>query len=287
MKFAPFSPLPMGNTKLDKNPELRRKYPSISALLKDYAPQMYLCREHDIAEVASSDYFIDEENMYFLGIADNKAYIAWDITRHDIAAEWKNPREFACEKTMNEMGIIAMAYGLAHWHRHHHFCANCGSASHSFLLGEARECSNSLCETITYPRIDPSMITLLTHQFEDGEKALLIQMHRRPEIYTTISGFMSVGETIEETVIREIKEETGIIASDLQYIANQPWPFPQSLMLGYRATAITTDITIEKEELINARWFSKEEVRALGRSDNLPPPEAISRHLIEQWLHED
>lgn len=287
MEFTPFSPLPMGNTKLDKDPEYRRKYQSIASLLQDYIPQIYVCRDNEIAEVAPSDYFIDEENMYFLGIADNKAYIAWDITRHDIAAEWHNPRELARKKPINEMGIIAMAYGLAHWHRHHRFCANCGSLSHSFLLGEARECSNSSCKTITYPRIDPSMITLLTHKFDDGEKALLIEMHRRHGVYTTISGFMNVGETIEETVIREIKEETGVTATNLTYIASQPWPFPQSLMLGYRATAITTDIIIEKEELNDAKWFSKEEVRALAYSGQLPPQEAISRHLIEQWLQED
>ncbi|MFV0430792.1 MAG: NAD(+) diphosphatase [Alphaproteobacteria bacterium] len=282
-KFTPFSPLPMGNTKLNRDPELRRKYKNIHSLMADYPPIIILCLDDAIAPLAQ-DMPLDENRLYFLGLLNDKAYIAYDAQNDLIDADWQHPRDIAAKQKVEEIGQVATAFGLARWHRHHQFCPKCGQASQPILLGEARQCTDNACQNITYPRIDPSMITLLTHQFEDGEKALLIEMHGRNGMHTTISGFMSVGETLEETVIREIKEETNVIASDVRFIASQPWPFPQSLMLGCRAVALTTDIAIEKEELVSANWFSKEEVIGLRGENKLPPLESIARHLIEQWL---
>ncbi len=142
---------------------------------------------------------------------------------------------------------------------------------------------HSACQTIFYPRIDPATITLVLHPIE--EKALLIEMHRHKNMYTTLSGFVSIGETIEECVKREVKEETNIDVASIFYKASQPWPFLQSLMIGCYAKATSTKITIEKSELNHADWYSKSDIIQLRAENKLPPKKAISRHLIENWFH--
>jgi NAD+ diphosphatase len=140
-------------------------------------------------------------------------------------------------------------------------------------------CSNASCGVDCFPRIDPAIIVLVT----DGDRALLgRQASWGPNRYSTIAGFVEPGESLEDAVAREVLEETGVTISHCRYHSSQPWPFPSSLMLGYLATAVPGSPAIAGDELEDARWFSREDIRD-GRA-LLPPITSISRRLIMHWL---
>ena len=138
-----------------------------------------------------------------------------------------------------------------------------------------------------FPRTDPAVIMLVT----DGDRALLgRQPTWPPGRYSALAGFVEPVESLEEAVAREVLEETGVRVSDVRYVASQPWPFPASLMIGFRATAETFDITIDDDELTEARWFTAAELRAAGEWGDegaalkLPRRDSIARQLVEGWL---
>jgi len=147
------------------------------------------------------------------------------------------------------------------------------------------KCSNPDCATEHVPRTDPAVIMLVEHE----GKALLGRSPRFAEgMYSTLAGFVEPGESLEEAVAREVEEEAGVKISNVRYHSSQPWPFPSSIMLGFYATAETTDITIDREELADARWFSRAEMRDFdGVNQRLPRADSIARRLIEDWLAED
>jgi NAD+ diphosphatase len=180
--------------------------------------------------------------------------------------------------------LFAAALSLASWHQRHAFCAACGSASKIFRGGWARRCG--ACASEHYPRVDPVVIMLAT--FEDR---LLLgrQPQYPPGRYSALAGFVEPGETIEAAVARELGEEAGIEVTDVRYLASQPWPFPSSLMIGCTARATGDTLTIDRDELDDARWFTRAEVAAALAGDPaapfLPPPRfAIARTLLDHWI---
>jgi NAD+ diphosphatase len=180
--------------------------------------------------------------------------------------------------------LFAAALSLARWHSNHRFCANCGQSAEIVRGGWSRRCQH--CSAEHFPRIDPVAIMLVEHQ----DSVLLgRQPHYPPGRYSVLAGFIEVGESIEDTVAREVKEEAGIEIGRVRYIASQPWPFPSSLMIGCRAEALGNELVIDAKELEDARWFTREEV-ALGIAGDegatfQPPPRtAIARTLLEEWL---
>ena len=180
--------------------------------------------------------------------------------------------------------LFAAALSLASWHQRHSFCSVCGSPSAVFRGGWARRCGS--CEAEHYPRVDPVVIMLAT--FEDR---LLLgrQPQYPPGRYSALAGFVEPGETIEAAVARELHEEAGIEVTEVSYLASQPWPFPSSLMIGCTARATSDSLTIDHQELDDARWFTRAEVTAAlsGSADALflPPPRfAIARTLLDHWL---
>ena len=180
--------------------------------------------------------------------------------------------------------LFAAAMSLARWHVRHRFCANCGHDSEIVRGGWSRRCPN--CSVEHFPRVDPVVIMLVEH---DRRLLLGRQPHYPAERYSALAGFVEVGESIEDSVRREVKEEAGIDVADVSYVASQPWPFPSSLMIGCRARALSDALTIDTTELEDARWFTRHEVaQALsGDADApfLPPPRtAIARTLLERWL---
>ena len=180
--------------------------------------------------------------------------------------------------------LFAAALSLAGWHRRHDFCAACGHASAIVRGGWSRRCE--ACGSEHFPRVDPVVIMLAEH---DGRLLLGRQPHYPPGRYSALAGFVEVGETIEAAVARELMEEAGIAITDVRYLASQPWPFPSSLMIGCTAQALGDALTIDRTELEDARWFSRDDVaRAVsGEADApfLPPPRwAIARTLLERWL---
>jgi NAD+ diphosphatase len=179
---------------------------------------------------------------------------------------------------------FAAALSLASWHLRHGYCSVCGLPSVIFRGGWARRCE--ACGGEHYPRVDPVVIMLAT--FDDR---LLLGRQRvfPPGRYSALAGFVEPGETIEAAVARELHEEAGIEVTDVRYLASQPWPFPSSLMIGCTATALGEALTIDREELDDARWFTRAEVAAALAGGPgaafLPPPRfANARTLLDHWI---
>jgi NAD+ diphosphatase len=183
-----------------------------------------------------------------------------------------------------EAPIFAAAVSLASWHRRHGFCANCGAPSAPVRGGWSRQCG--ACGAEHYPRVDPVVIMLAE---KDGRVLLGRQPRFPPRRYSALAGFVEVGESLEAAVTRELFEEAGVRATDVRYVASQPWPFPSSLMIACLSSTADEKIVIDTTELEDARWFSRAEVEAAmaGAPDAsfvAPPPFAIAHSLLAHWL---
>jgi NAD+ diphosphatase len=186
--------------------------------------------------------------------------------------------------TDRDAPLFAAALSLARWHSRHLFCANCGHSTEIVRTGWSRRCPS--CSAEHFPRVDPVVIMLAEF---NGELLLGRQPHYPTDRYSALAGFVEVGESVEAAVRREIHEEAGIRVRDVRYVASQPWPFPSSLMIGCTATAESRELTIDRTELEDARWFSRAEIAAAladaaGAAFQPPPKAAIARTLLERWL---
>jgi NAD+ diphosphatase len=226
--------------------------------------------------------------LVLLGIGDGRAYFALDAGAEPRNGATTDVRSLAAQIPGPEAAILAEARSLIDWHARHRFCAQCGSASTVTSGGWGRICPE--CRAHHYPRVDPVVIMLAVK----GERCLLGRGRRRVGTrYSCLAGYMEPGETIEEAVRREVLEESGIHVGRVRYLASQPWPFPSTLMMGLLAEALSEEIRIDPEELAEARWFERDEVRAMvarSRSDDpipgvatLPPPLAIGHQLARRW----
>jgi NAD+ diphosphatase len=184
----------------------------------------------------------------------------------------------------DELGPLATAKALLTWHARHRFCANCGAPTMASEGGWRRDCAQ--CKAQHFPRTDPCVIMLVV----DGENCLLGRSKRFPtEMWSCLAGFVEPGESLEEAVRRETLEEAGVRTGRVAYFASQPWPYPMSLMIGCFAQAETTELTIDRKELEDARWVSRDEARTmLDRSHPqklfVPPPLAIANHLVRAFV---
>jgi NAD+ diphosphatase len=182
---------------------------------------------------------------------------------------------------------LAEGKALVGWHARHRFCPNCGTASNPVDGGWRRDCPS--CRVQHFPRTDPVVIMLPVA----GERCVLGRSHRFvPGMWSCLAGFVEPGETIEEAVRRETREEAGIVCGRVDYFASQPWPFPSSLMIGCHAQALSHEIVIDRAELDDARWFDREEVATMllrRHPDGLttPPTVAIAYHIIRAWVEEE
>ena len=217
----------------------------------------------------------------FLGIGeDGPCFSPVPGTGHDYRAQFAALSVLAAD----DAPILAAALSLGGWHRRHLFCSTCGQGSEIVRGGWSRRCSS--CGSEHFPRVDPVVIMLAEH---DGKLLLGRQPQYPPGRYSALAGFVEVGETLEAAVARELAEEAGIKVRDVRYLASQPWPFPSSLMIGCTARALGSELTIDRTELDDARWFTREEVALALAGDAaapfLPPPKfAIAHTLLEHWL---
>lgn len=178
-----------------------------------------------------------------------------------------------------EAGLLAYARALSIWRARQRYCGACGAPTLAQRAGHCMRCSREGCGQEVFPRLDPAIIVLVT----DGERALLgRQADWPPGRYSTIAGFVEPGESLEDAVAREVMEETGVPVTGARYDSSQPWPFPASIMIGFRARARPGSPTRVNGELEDARWFSREEIRA--GAAGLPPVHSISRRLIGAWM---
>jgi len=181
---------------------------------------------------------------------------------------------------------LAEAKALLAWHARHRFCANCGQPTAMSQAGWKRECP--ACKVEHFPRTDPVAIMLAV----DGERCLLGRAGRFVQnMWSCLAGFIEPGESIEDAVRRETLEEAGIVCGEVKYFASQPWPFPMSLMIGCHARATSREITVDREELEDARWFTRDEVALMFTGAHpeqigIPPPIAIAHHIIRAWVEE-
>jgi NAD+ diphosphatase len=181
--------------------------------------------------------------------------------------------------------LVFYAQGLLNWLTDNNFCQRCGSKLKTMDGGNRQQCTHSDCGHEVFPRINPAVIVLLTH----GHQCLLANAHRFKgdiPMFSCLAGYMETGEDFEQTLRREIFEEVGLELGEISYKGNQPWPFPQSLMIGFHAESKTQAMTFHDGEIASARWFTAEELKdaVLNREVLLPTPKSISYYLIEDWF---
>jgi NAD+ diphosphatase len=182
-----------------------------------------------------------------------------------------------------QAGLLAYARALIVWRNRQRFCGVCGFKALPERAGHVIRCTNKADPHEFFPRIDPAIIVLVT----DGERALLgRQASWPPGRYSTIAGFVEPGESLEDAVLREVQEETGVFASNPRYDSSQPWPFPSSLMIGFQADAPRGSEIRTGDELEDARWFTREEIRSDGLP-LVPPSHSISYRLITTWVESE
>lgn len=174
-----------------------------------------------------------------------------------------------------------------HWHRQQRFCGTCGAPAVAGGGGHLRTCTGMECGRLLFPRIEPAVIVLVEAPARSGRCLLARHAGAAEDAYSTLAGFVEIGESLEDAVRREMGEEAGVTVTDVTYQGSQAWPFPAGLMVGFRATATSDEVRVDGEELLEARWFTRAELRGrvasgrpLGRVDS------IDHRLLTDWLAE-
>ncbi|MCU1463613.1 MAG: pyrophosphatase [Acidimicrobiales bacterium] len=206
-----------------------------------------------------------------------------DLVPLPAGGAWTDVRMVASLLGQAEGSRLAQALGLVNWHRTHRFCGRCGGPTVPRDAGYVRACQVEACAAQHFPRTDPAVIMLVTL----GDRALLGRQALWPAgRVSALAGFVEPGESLEDAVAREVFEEVGVRVRDVRYRSSQPWPFPQSLMLGFRAEADDDALTLDHTEIAEARWYSRDELRAAVRDGDvvLPPPVSIAASLVGEWL---
>ncbi len=221
-----------------------------------------------------------EGDRLYLGSEAGQPYFAVraDLPRK-LGAQPRSLRDVGALLSDRDAGLLVHAVGLANWHAAHPRCPRCGAPTASTRGGAVRTCTEDGSEH--FPRTDPAMIVLVT---DGADRAVLGRQAIWPAgRYSTLAGFVEPGESAEQAVVREVREETGIEVTDVVYEASQPWPFPASLMLGFRAICAPDAVPVATDgELEDARWFTKDELR--DGTAMLPTPVSIAYKLITDWL---
>ena len=207
---------------------------------------------------------------HFLGTMDGVGVWAIDAEEEPDGAAFM-PLIVAPGRLGDELWAIAgRAVQISAWWRTHQYCGQCGKPATLRDAERALGCDD--CKTLNYPRLAPAVIVLI-HR----EEELLLARGRSfgAPMYSTLAGFVEPGESLEQCVAREIREEVGVEVEEITYRASQAWPFPHSVMIGFTARWKAGDIEIDPNEIVDAQWFPIDEL------PNIPPPFAISRWLID------
>ncbi|MBI3707793.1 MAG: NAD(+) diphosphatase [Proteobacteria bacterium] len=259
---------------------------AMSLVIDGEAPTAMFLTHQDLVAV--------EAPRIFLGEADGAAYFAIDLSALPETelpglvngrGSFLDLRAIGSRLAWQQAGMLALARGLVHWHARHRYCGVCGAPTRSASAGHTRECINTACAAQHFPRTDPAVIMLVTH----GDQCLLGRQSRWPKgQHSTLAGFVEPGESLEEAVAREVWEEAGVRVKAVRYQSSQPWPFPASIMLGFRAEAVSLDYRVDRDELEDAKWFTRDFLRQSHEPETfrLPRVDSIARRLVEDWLAE-
>lgn len=236
------------------------------------------------------------EEVVFLGEAEGVSYFSIDLSEREDplagplrgAGRFVELRQVGAAMSGRGGNLLAYARAMATWHRRHRFCGQCGAATASRNAGHLRVCTE--CGVEHFPRTDPAVIMLVRSGSGDDESCLLgRQAAWPPGMFSALAGFVEPGESLESAVAREVLEETGIPVDAVRYHSSQPWPFPTSIMLGFFATSPGGDVQVDTEELEQAVWVGRSDLKYAirAREVRLPPPFSIARRLIDDWLREE
>jgi NAD+ diphosphatase len=223
-------------------------------------------------------------DLVLLGRRDGTDFFACEIESAEpppnpAGTRFADLRTVAALLPEGDAGLLSYARAMIGWRCTHRYCGRCGARLEPAKAGHVLVCTNPVCRHEQFPRLDPAIIVLVI----DGDRVLLGRQASWPRgRYSTIAGFVEPGESLEDAVAREVREETGIDVEAIEYHSSQPWPFPSSLMLGFTASAASQDIDLRDLELEDARWFTREDI-ASG-TPYLPPNVSISFRLIEHWF---
>ncbi len=224
-----------------------------------------------------------EGERYLLGVdPDGVAYFGVSAPLPEIeGTEPADLRSAGARLSDRDAGLFTQAVGLENWHATHTHCPRCGALTEPASAGHTRICTVDGSEH--FPRTDPAVIMLV----HDDDRMLLGSSGRwGPNRMSVLAGFVEVGESLEQAVVREVAEEVGVVVEDCRYLGSQPWPLPRSLMVGFFARARgRQEPRVDGEEITNARWFTREELAAAAESGEvlLPGRVSIARQLIELW----
>ncbi|QWT19312.1 NAD(+) diphosphatase [Bacillus sp. NP157] len=226
----------------------------------------------------------------FLGLSAGKAWFALvlDEAHGELFSALTGARRMSLREAgllfdAFEAGLFAYAKGVTHWQRQTRFCTLCGSPTVVVAAGHRVQCTNPDGAHLHFPRTDAAIIVIVEH----GDACLLGRQRGWPAgRYSTLAGFIEPGESLEDAVRREVREESGVEVQHVTYHSSQPWPLPASLMVGFTATARTREIHLRDDELEDARWFTVDDIVQGMASGSLgvPPPLSVSYRLIEHWL---
>jgi NAD+ diphosphatase len=228
---------------------------------------------HDGKGIAETAIFIgtlDDRHCWAVDVdgredEDDSAYC--DVPYDNLMALWGSVDEVTWV-------VAGRAVQLVEWARTHRFCGRCGERTEQARGERARRCP--ACGLLAFPRLAPAVIVLVERG--DG-RALLARNARFPSsMYSCLAGFVEPGETLEQAVVREVREEVGIEVHDLCYLGSQPWPFPHSLMIGFTARWKSGEVAVDGKEISDARWFAPDDL------PDIPPTMSIARHIIDSWL---
>ncbi|MFK5634655.1 MULTISPECIES: NAD(+) diphosphatase [unclassified Ornithinimicrobium] len=291
--------LALSRATVDRSAHERARTGTIDAALADPGTRVLELREGTapvlvpgrdrLALRAPRDRDVDA-SPWFLGRHEGVAYVAVRPGPGDGSpgveavedVEWLSLREVGADLDDTEAGLLTTATALHGWHRGHQHCPRCGALTEVVLGGWVRRCPADGSEH--YPRTDPAVIMAVV---DPDHRLLLATGNAWPDgRVSVLAGFVEAGETMEAAVAREVREEVGVSVTDLAYRGNQPWPFPASLMLGFRARATTTDLVPDPAEIRSAAWYTRTELaeRMVDGSRTLPSRVSIARLLIEEWF---
>lgn len=285
-----------------------------NALVRKQAEKLDLKAKHSQSQFilfAEDKFFFNQQNFYFslaeinalkhefsepiyLGENNEVSYFALTVNPDNVFASnaFSEFEQFSIRQIKNpqdqfELSLLFYTQGLIKWHATHQFCARCGSTNHIINAGHSRRCSNRNCLAEHFPKIDPAVIfSIVNNHLAESKILLARQAHWDKNRFSVIAGFVETGESLEDAVKRETAEEVGLSVEQISYFASQPWPFPNSLMLGF--TCITSDekINLVDEELEEAAWFTANQLERKIKAGKLllPSITSIAWRLIDHWF---
>lgn len=239
--------------------------------------------------------------LYYLGSKDGRDYLALDLALLGQGADdgrtvdgglgqsaeerfdWLGLREFAPHGTPRQVGLATSAVSLSMWQNRQRFCPACGAPVKPCMSGWAQRCLGADPGHTLFPRIEPAVIMAVV----DSRDRLLLQHNSAwgPDFHSVTAGFVEAGENLEHAVRRETMEEVGVPVGEVHYMGSQPWPFPSSLMVAFKARAMMTGIRVDGQETKEAAWFSRDELSASMAAGTIRMPKraTIARAMIEEW----